>query len=172
MKPAVKRTLIGLCVVLVGAQFFRPDRPNPPVDPQQTLEANLQVPDDALSLIERSCGDCHTHGTDWPWYSNVAPASWLVARHATHGREYVNFDRWGELTKYEAQDTLDEIAEVVESEEMPLPVYLPLHPEARMTEQERERLVTWATETRDVLRVEIDGSAAAESGDEHAGHDH
>ena len=172
MKPVAKRTLIGLAVVLAGAQFYRPDRPNPPVDPSQTLEANLQVPDGVLSLIERSCTDCHTHGTDWPWYSNVAPASWLVAHHATHGREYVNFDRWGEMTAYEVQDCLDEIAEVVESGEMPLPVYLPLHPEAQMTDAERDQLVAWATSTRDRLREEIGGDAAAETDDGRDGHGH
>ena len=167
MKPAVKWTLIGVGAFLVGGQLVRPHRDNPPIDPAQRVDAHVQVPADVAALMDRACADCHSHSTEWPWYSHVAPVSWMVAHHVNHGREYVNFDAWGAYTPYEAQDVLDEIAEVVEKGEMPLPLYVPLHPYARLTDAERARLVQWAVGERDRLREAIGSDPVS-----HEGHDH
>ena len=174
MKPIVKRSLIGLGVLFVGAQFIRPDHSNPPVDPSRTLHAQMDVPSDVLALIEDSCTDCHTHGTEWPWYSHVAPISWLLDYHVEHGREYVDFDEWAGYSAYEQQQALDEIAEVVESGEMPLSMYLPLHPEAQLTDAERQRIVSWATSARDSILSTLDQGEIREGEEEglHEGHDH
>ena len=163
MNPKLKWTLIGLGVVVIGAQAIRPDRTNPPYDESATITAQSDVPADVAALIERSCTDCHSHRTEWPWYSNVAPASWLVAYHADHGRDYVNFDRWADYSPYERQDAFDEIARVVGNGEMPLPIYLPLHPEAELSDAERERLVEWAKNERDRVREEIRASGQSRS---------
>jgi hypothetical protein len=168
MKPMLKRTLIGLAVVVVGIQLIRPSRENPPVDPGQQIGAHVEVPADVAAMLEASCYDCHSHQTRWPWYSNVAPVSWLVAHHADEGREYVNFDTWGANTADEQREALEEISEVVESGEMPLGTYLPLHPEARLTDAQRQRLSTWAASARG--RIDRVGSPGGDHGDD--GHDH
>lgn len=167
-----KWILIGVAIVFAGAQFVRPDRTNPPYDAQASIAAQVDVPADVLSLIEGSCLDCHSHRTEWPWYSNVAPMSWIVARHAEHGREYVNFDAWADYSPYQAQDAFEEIAEVVEKGEMPLPVYLPLHPEAKLTDDERTRIASWARAEHDRVRSTIQSPGDEHHEDDHDGHGH
>lgn len=89
------------------------------------------------ALFMRACADCHSHETAWPWYSNVAPVSWLVQRDVDEGRHNFNISEWGVAENKDA----DEAAELVERGEMPLAVYLPLHPEAQLSPAEREALI-------------------------------
>jgi hypothetical protein len=108
------------------------DHTNPPV---------IQEPDWAFpeirELTVRACFNCHSNETVWPWYSNIAPASWLVQRDVSEAREELNFSEWGR------QDVeLKEISEHILNHEMPPAQYLLLHPEARLTEDERNRLVS------------------------------
>jgi hypothetical protein len=85
-------------------------------------------------LAQRACFDCHSNETVWPWYSNIAPVSWLVQHDVDEGREYVNFSDWGNARE------LDELGEVVYEGEMPMSNYLLTHPEARLTDAERAAL--------------------------------
>ncbi|WP_322508049.1 heme-binding domain-containing protein [Anaerolinea sp.] len=87
-------------------------------------------------LFMRACGDCHSNETAWPWYSRIAPASWLIARDVREGREKLNVSEWG-TQKNEA----DEIREVIENGSMPPWFYLPMHPEARLSAQEKQALI-------------------------------
>jgi mono/diheme cytochrome c family protein len=86
-------------------------------------------------IAERACFDCHSNQTTWPGYARIAPGSWLIARDVTEGREHLNFSEWQRV-----QDHADDAAEVVREEEMPPLQYRLLHPEARLTDEERERL--------------------------------
>ena len=153
MKRIVTRAGGGLVVLLVLAQFLRPERSNPPVDPARTLSATLEVPAPVQAILDRSCTDCHTHRTVWPWYSRIAPISWLVAHDVEEGREHLDLDEWAGLSPYRQQKKLDEICEEIEEGEMPLPVYLPLHPQARLSEEEVATLCAWATAERDRIRA-------------------
>jgi mono/diheme cytochrome c family protein len=91
---------------------------------------------DTRALFFRVCRDCHSNETVWPWYSHIAPVSWLVQSDVEEGREHFNVSDWGR----EKQDG-DEAAEMVRIEEMPLWFYLPLHSEAQMSADERERFI-------------------------------
>lgn len=88
-------------------------------------------------LAQRACYDCHSNETVWPWYSNVAPMSWLLQRHVDEGRDYLNFSEWG--AGREAEEA-EELAEAVLEGEMPPRSYLPLHPEASLSRPEKEAL--------------------------------
>lgn len=107
---------------------------NPPV----VLEPEWPNPETRL-LAQRACFDCHSNESVWPWYSNIAPVSWLVQRDVNEGREALNFSDWGRNPP-EHEDEHDEIGEQVREGEMPLPVYLLLHPEASLSEAEKETL--------------------------------
>ena len=87
-------------------------------------------------LAARACFDCHSNETVWPWYSNVAPVSWLVQNHTDEGREKLNFSEWG-TRRYE----VDELGETVREGEMPPLTYLPTHPDARLTAAEKQQLI-------------------------------
>jgi hypothetical protein len=85
-----------------------------------------------LATLRESCFACHSNQTKWPWYSHVAPISWLVTHDVNHGREELNFTRWGDYDEDERTEKIEEIWEMVEDGEMPPWFYLPLHPEATL----------------------------------------
>ena len=93
----LKWIAIGLIVVFLGIQFVRPARTNPPVDESQTISARTQMTPEVAAILDRSCRDCHTHKTVWPWYTNVAPISWWLSNHVSDGRKDLNLSEWGRL---------------------------------------------------------------------------
>ena len=122
--------------VLIGAQFFPPARTNPVSDPESSFEAVARPPAEVASLVNRACRDCHSNETVWPWYSKVAPVSWLVAKDVQEGRNHLNFSEWGRLGPEMARSRLREVCEQVRGNEMPLWYYVPLHPTARLSQTE------------------------------------
>src|SRR5580765_2224450 len=86
------RALTVLLVGFIGIQLVRPDRTNPPVKAADSLQA--KAPAAINALLDRSCRDCHSNETRWPWYTNVAPTSWLVANHVHEGRDHFNYSEW------------------------------------------------------------------------------
>jgi hypothetical protein len=144
----LKWFVIVLAVILVGIQFVRPARTNPPVDPSQTIEAHVQMPPEVASILDRSCRDCHSNKTVWPWYSNTAPVSWWVIDHVNHGRSHLNYSDWGKLKREDQDKSLREICDQVFDGAMPLPSYLPMHPAARLSEQDKKVLCDWTEAER------------------------
>src|SRR5687768_11620203 len=99
------RVLAFFLLAFIGAQFVRPDRTNPPVAAGASLLT--KTPPHITALVDRSCRDCHSSETRWPWYSHVAPMSWLVADHVNHGREHFNYSKWSGYTADDQQKFLD-----------------------------------------------------------------
>ncbi|MCB9848978.1 MAG: heme-binding domain-containing protein [Phycisphaeraceae bacterium] len=127
-----------LLLVAVGIQFRPVNRSNPPVT--MVVDAPPQV----MSILKRSCFDCHSNETVWPWYSYVAPVSWLVADDVEEGREHVNFSAWD---GYDAEDRADLIGECwkeVSRGKMPLKKYLRMHPDAALSQEDLVAIAEWA----------------------------
>jgi hypothetical protein len=139
-----------LLVAVAVAQAVPVERSNPPV------VADLPAPPDVHALLQRACYDCHSHETRWPWYSGVAPASWLVAEHVREGRAELNFSRWSPAPE-RASDVLAEGAELVAEGEMPPASYVALHPEARLAPDDQSRLVAWLAQAGGGAGGEDDG---------------
>ena len=133
----IKKILIVVGLILVGAVIvlqlipYGRNHSNPPV----TNEPAWDNPE-TRALAVRACFNCHSNETVWPWYSNIAPFSWLVQRDVDEGREYLNFSEWGSNRFRE----LDEIGEVIQEGYMPPSQFLITHPEARLTVAEKEKL--------------------------------
>jgi hypothetical protein len=113
------------------------DHQNPPV-----LREPAWSSSELRALAVRACFDCHSNQTRWPWYSNVAPVSWLVFRDVRGGRAHLNFSEWDRKQRH-AVDAASE----VEEREMPMAIYPPLHPEARLSDGERATLVRGLEQT-------------------------
>ena len=111
--------LLAVVILLVVAQFIPVERTNPPGDPAQDVAARLQVPAAVSAVFDRSCRDCHSNATTWPWYSRVAPASWVLADDVKEGRSHMNLSEWGGLDDRRAANKLEEICEEVSSGSMP-----------------------------------------------------
>lgn len=143
MTRLMKPVLMLLVVALAVAQFFRPDRTNPVVDPAQAIAATTAVPPPVDALLRRSCYDCHSHETRWPWYSQVAPASWFVANHVRDGRDELNFSVWASYEPRRRARKLAEICEEATAGNMPLPAYTPLHRGSSLSPADIETLCAW-----------------------------
>jgi hypothetical protein len=129
--------LVGLLGLFALAQLVPVSRTNPP------FEQEVEAPHAVRAVLERSCYDCHSHATRWPWYARVAPASWLLAYDVSEAREHLNFSTWNRYDADERQENLEEIEEVLEEGEMPPWFYLPLHPSARLSEADLATVRTW-----------------------------
>lgn len=157
MRKALKWTGLVVLILVLGVQFHQPDRSNPPVDESKTISAALQVPPDVGSIFERSCNDCHSNQTKWPWYGYVAPASWIVSHDVEEGRRRLNFSTWSEYKKNRQASKLEEIRDLVINKEMPLKKYVLLHPSASLTQADIDLIARWADESHHRL-VEPDST--------------
>jgi hypothetical protein len=143
----------GLVIValFLAAQFYQPDRTNPPVDETKTIYATLNVPPEVRVILDRSCSDCHSNNTHWPWYSNIAPASWLTAGDVKKGRSSMNLSVWGTYKRTKQAGKLDDISEQLTGDKMPLKPYRMMHPGSVLSRSEIELVSQWAEKERDRL---------------------
>jgi Haem-binding domain len=97
-------------------------------------------------ILVRACGNCHSNHTDWPWYSHVAPVSWWIARHVSEGREKLNFSEWETYSTWQKRDKLESMCGLISTGRMPPRLYSAMHPEARLTEQNKKAVCAWVKE--------------------------
>ena len=107
----------------------------------------MRVPPDAAVILDRSCRDCHSNETRWPWYSHVAPASWLVIDHVNHGRSHLNISEWGNYDRPRQVELLKNSCELARKGAMPMPSYLVMHRAARLSPADVGTLCDWAMPT-------------------------
>jgi hypothetical protein len=143
MAKLIGYAVVAWLVVVVGIQFIRPARTNPATDPQRTLKAAMAVPPAVSSVLERSCRDCHSNDTVWPWYSNVAPMSWMVIDHVNDGRRHFNYSDWSALERDKVSKVLRGICDETKKGEMPIGSYLLLHRDARLSPDDVQTLCGW-----------------------------
>lgn len=146
MPKSLKIILLILLGLFIVIQLIPSDRPaNEPADTFSFFRA-YDVPQDVEKILRESCFDCHSQEVRYPWYSYVAPVSWLVSRDVRIGRANLDFSRWNELEKKEKIKLASEIGEEVDIESMPMPIYLVLHRNAVLDEGERQLILSWSEE--------------------------
>lgn len=139
MKTPLVKIVLAVVVSFVGIQLIPVAKSNPPV------EEEIPAPPEVKAILKRACYDCHSHETIWPWYSRVAPVSWLLAWDVGEGREELNFSTWNRYSQKKRDKIIKEIRKEVEEGEMPPWFYLPLHPDARLSDSDHSVLRAWAT---------------------------
>jgi len=142
----LKQTAIVFVVVLATAQLVRPERANPATDASRTIQAHMGTTSGLVAVLDRSCRDCHSNGTVWPWYTHIAPASWLMASGVTKGRQAVNFSEWAAYSPEQQRMLLALSCDDVTSGKMPGP-YTLLRPETRLSAQDVETICAAARRT-------------------------
>ena len=144
MKKIIKVTIIALALIFLGAQFYRPSFSNPPVDPKLELRAPAHV----QPILDRSCSDCHSYRTRYPWYSRITPVSWWLKDHIDEGRDEFNLSEFGAYSPKKAAHKMEEVHEMVKKDEMPLREYLWGHPGAKLSSDDKKVLIEWADAER------------------------
>ncbi len=138
MKKWLFRAGLVFVAALSAIQFIPVERSNPP------LEDDIAAPDEVKKVLRRSCYDCHSNETRWPWYARVAPVSWLIARDVEEGRRELNFSVWNKFTGARRARKFKEIVEQVEQGKMPQWYYVLLHPDAKLAPGDKELILNWA----------------------------
>lgn len=129
----------------IALQATAPSRTNPRVDEAAALNA-ASTPAPVMDVLRRSCYDCHSSETRWPWYASVAPMSWLVVSDVNEARGQLNFSNWSGYNPYDRADLLDKICDNVSKGKMPLWQYRIVHRAARLSDPEIAAVCAW-TET-------------------------
>ncbi len=134
---SVRRVLSGIVVVLIAIQFVPVPRSNPPV------ESEVTAPGPVRAILRRACYNCHSRETAWPWYSRVAPASWLLAYDVWEGRSDLDFSAWNRLGADRRAKMINRLWKEVAEGDMPPWYYLLVHREARLSPGDRATLREW-----------------------------
>jgi len=127
-------------IALIVIQFIPVKRTNP------ASISEIDAPADVKAIFRNSCFDCHSNETVWPWYSYVAPASWLLVSDVNEGRENLNFSNWGNLDRSKQTKLREEIWEEIREERMPLLQYRILHPGSKLSQEQKNLIRNWSGE--------------------------
>jgi hypothetical protein len=150
MPRPVRWVLVLFLVIFIGAQLVRPDRSNPAAPPEASLRA--RTPPHIAAILDRACRDCHSNETRWPWYTSISPTSWLVANHVHQGREHFNYSEWTTYASDDQDKFLGGMCDLARRDRMPLPSYLLIHRDARLSAADVGALCTWSEQMRDTLQ--------------------
>lgn len=134
----MKLALLIFLIIFIVMQFIQPNKENIVVD--KNLE--IKAPTEVMSLLKTSCFDCHSNETTWPWYSKIAPFSWVVANHVNTGRKALNFSTWENYSPQLKEEKLKAIYRTAYAS-MPLPSYIYAHEEANLTKEQRSMIRDW-----------------------------
>jgi heme-binding protein len=134
-------------VVFAAAQLIRPERANPPTDASRAIQAEAGSTNGLVAVLDRACRDCHSNGTVWPWYTQIAPASWLMARGVAEGRKAVNFSEWASYQPGVQRALLSASCQDVSTGKMP-GAWTLLHPETRLSAQDIETICAAARQAQ------------------------
>jgi len=130
--------------VIILMQAYPVVQPEVQIDNPNDLLVNVEVSNDIAVMLKSSCYDCHSNETKWPWYSRIAPGSFLITRDVVEGRKHVNFSEFSGMNSFDSSDIADEILDVLEGGDMPLFPYLLLHPGTSLSDSQTETLMEWA----------------------------
>ncbi len=139
MRRKSKRYLIGLIAVFVIIQFKFVDRTNPKAAAGAELAASSEV----MAIFRHSCYSCHSNDTEWPFYSYIAPASWQTVSDVNEGREELNFSEWNKIPEDKITEKKKDIWEEISEGEMPMDIYLLLHPNASLSASQKKIIKKW-----------------------------
>ena len=144
----VKKIAIVLLIVLIGMQFYRPEKNKAEGDYVAAFETDTQPSPEVKIILEAACYDCHSANTEYPWYNNIAPVSYWLADHVEDGKRHLNFSDWENYDAKKKDHKLEEIIEEVKEGEMPLNEYTWTHADAKLSDEQMRLLLSWAEATR------------------------
>lgn len=134
----MKRALLIIISIFIIMQFFQVDKTN------EKTPKNLEIkaPENIMTMFKNACYDCHSNETKWPWYSNIAPFSWMINSHVQDGRMALNFSTWENYPQEKKQEKMKEIFRTAYAS-MPLSSYIRFHKEADLTREQRTEIRDW-----------------------------
>lgn len=147
----LKKVLIALLIVFIVIQFMRPARNQSGQGLPTDISKTVSVPENVQQILQTSCYDCHSNNTDYPWYNHVQPVAWILANHIKHGKRDLNFNEFGSYPIRMQQSKFKSIISQIKDGEMPLYSYTIIHKNARLTQEQKDLIISWAQHNKDSL---------------------
>jgi hypothetical protein len=149
----VKKILIATGIIFIGIQFFRPalNKSNQVFDTD--ISKIVATSDSVQVLLKDACYDCHSNNTNYPWYSNIQPVGWMMAKHIRKGKEELNYSEFGSYSTRRQLSKLNGITNSIRDDIMPLSSYRLMHKNSILSAYKKELLSKWVQQARDSLSV-------------------
>ncbi len=147
----IRKILLVLLIALIVIQFFRPEKNVSPGKQQLSISNAYPIPSDVAPILEKACYDCHTNNSRYPWYSKIQPVAWWLDNHIREGKSHLNLDEFLSYSAKKQDHKMEEVIETVKENVMPLDSYTWTHHDARLTQKEKETIVSWADQTRKMI---------------------
>lgn len=142
-KLSLKKIGIAFIVIFIVIQVFQINKTINPVNEQTDFIAVTQTNPEVATILKNACYDCHSNQPTYPWYTSVAPVSWWIKNHINEGSKHLNFSIWQTYTVKRKDHKLEECVEMIEEGEMPMNSYTWMHPEAKLTDAQKQLLIDW-----------------------------
>lgn len=146
-----KKILLTLLAIFIIIQFIRPARNSSNEVPATDITKLYAVPADVQQVLKVSCNDCHSNNTVYPWYTNIQPVGWWLQHHVNEGKGHLDFSKFGTYPPKRQHHKLEEVAEQVEGDHMPLNSYLWIHKDAKLSADQKALLIKWANDLRNQI---------------------
>lgn len=143
MKKTLKFLGLGLLLILIVLQFFKPEKNQSHESFRTDFILSQQPSPDLAQILKSACYDCHSNNTIYPWYNRISPVNFWLSNHIKEGKNHLNFSEWTNYPADRKARKLDACIEVLRKKEMPLRSYLLIHKEARLTEEQIKTLTSW-----------------------------
>lgn len=151
MRRIIKKILLVLFIAFIAIQFIRPTRNKGDGILATDISKLVSMPDSVQVILKNACYDCHSNNTNYPWYSNIQPMSWLMAKHIKQGKAVLNFSEFGNYSARKQLSKLTGIANSIKDDIMPLSSYKWMHKNARLDANEKALIINWVQQSKDSL---------------------
>ncbi len=142
MRKFLRLLIFVFLALIIVLQFFQPEKNQEEITADHILEQE-NLPESIQSILTNSCLDCHSNQTNYHWYHQIAPASWMVNHHIAEGKAELNLSEWGQLEALDQISALEGIKSEVERELMPLKSYTAVHRDAKLTDEQIAEIKEW-----------------------------
>jgi hypothetical protein len=140
----VKKILLVLSMIFIIIQFFRPAKNLSDAVSQNDITLHFSLSENVQTILKKSCYDCHSNNTVYPWYNNVQPVALWLSNHVNDGKRELNFSEFASYAAKKQYRKLKTIIETIKKSEMPLNTYLWIHKDAILTNDQQTILSNWA----------------------------
>ena len=148
-----KKVILTLVAVLIIIQFIRPPKNKSAHNSENDISNHYAVPTNVDAILKRSCNDCHTNNTIYPWYMNIQPVGWWMQWHVNEGKSHLNFSEFATYAAKRQHHKLEELIEMVRDGSMPLHSYLWAHGDAKLSKEDTTTLISWADRLMNEITV-------------------
>lgn len=148
----VKKILFAVLLLFIAIQFIRPERNSSSAVQASDMLTQFNTPANVAGIIKSSCYDCHSNNTRYPWYMNIQPMGWMMAKHIKDGKENLNFSEFATYSKRRQLSKLKSVQNSIKDGSMPLSSYTLIHMDAKLSNDARTLIIGWVAKAKDSLQ--------------------